>query len=758
MSAQNCNISVQGRVVDEVSQLPLSYVNAYIQETSQGAATDDDGRFLFSNVCAGHYHIIFSHIGCEDHKVHIDLEKDTVINIELGHTETSLGTVVIEGKRDNVGAQPNLSINRKKIEDSSNQNLSGLIENETGVHLMKNGSGIAKPVVQGLYGNRLTILNNGIAQSGQQWGNDHSPEIDPFAADNITILKGTSAIEYSGGNLGSVILVEPKRISSEPHLHGQVNYSYETNGRGNNLNLRLEKYSSKVAWRINGTIRKYGDRKTADYFLNNTGIEEANFSLQLEKSWNDKLFVDFYASTFNTTLGVLRGSHVSNPDEIEQAFTQSVPYYTEPDFSYVIDAPKQQVSHQLAKFKAKYYQDEHSVFELVLAGQLNDREEFDIRRSGRSEIPSLSLQQFTFNTDFSYAKEFGEQWKIKIGNQNVLTDNTNSPETGILPLIPDYLSWESGFFATISKSLRLVQLKLGLRYDLENQEALTITNTIPKEVVRYENRFQNGSGLLAMEIDITDQQSIGFNSGIAMRNPEVNELYSNGLHQGVSGIEEGDVNLDSEFSWKNTLEYKWLPNPSFSFNALAYYQHFEDYIYLNPQDEIRLTIRGAFPVFNYEQTDANIYGLDVSTQFTINDAMIGQIKYSYLKGDDVGNDIPLVYMPPNSLFGSLAYRIQGPISVSSKITMDKIELEINNRFVFEQTHLLISQDFVPPPAKYNLLGVKLSSNLITPRYKVRLFIKAENVLNVKYRDYLNRQRYFADDSGRSVVFGLNFKF
>ena len=517
--AQDCNISVQGRVVDEVSQLPLSYVNVYLQETSQGAATDDDGSFSFYNVCAGHYHIIFSHIGCEDYKIHIDLERDTVINIDLGHTETSLGTVVIEGQKDNVSSQPKLSVNRKKIEDSSNENLSALIQNEAGVHLIKNGSGISKPVVQGLYGNRLTILNNGVAQSGQQWGNDHSPEIDPFSADKITILKGASAIEYAGGNLGSVILVEPKRISREPHLHGQVNYSYESNGRGNNLNLRLEKYSEIVAWRINGTIRKYGDRNTPDYFLNNTGLQEANFSLQLEKSWNENLFVDFYSSTFNSRLGVLRGAHVTLPEEIEQAFELSEPFFTEPNFSYGLDAPKQHVSHHLTKLKVKYFHDEKSILEFLVAGQLNDREEFDIRRSGRSDIPALSLRQYTLNADITYSKELSSEFKFKVGNQNIITDNTNNPETGILPLIPDYRSFQNGLFATLSKQLNKFEFKSGLRYDFEKQQALTISTSADKEIIRFNNLFQNLSGLLAVSLDVTDKQSITLNEGMSMRNP-----------------------------------------------------------------------------------------------------------------------------------------------------------------------------------------------------------------------------------------------
>lgn len=753
----DCDLSIRGRVLDKVSQLPLSYVNVYIQETSQGAATDEEGRFLFDKVCSGHYHIIFSHIGCEDHKIHIDLERDTTINIDLDHSDHSLGTVVIQGQKDDLGTQPNLTVNRKKIEDSSNQNLSGIIENEAGVHLIKNGSGIAKPVVQGLYGNRLTILNNGVAQSGQQWGNDHSPEIDPFAADNITILKGASALEFNGSNLGSVILVEPKRITREPHLHGQVNYSYETNGRGNNANFRLEKFSPVLAWRINGTFRKYGDRKTADYFLNNTGLQETNFSLQLEKQWNEKLFIDFYASTFNTKLGVLRGAHVTLPEQIEQAFTQEVPNYTEPNFSYGIEAPKQHVSHHLAKLKAKYYKDENSVLELIVAGQINDRKEFDIRRSGRSEIPALSLLQYTFNTDLNYTTILGENWNFKMGNQSVFTDNNNQP-TGILPLIPDYRSWENGFFTTLSKQLNTVQIKSGIRYDFEYQKALTIAGDIVKEIVRFENRFHNLSGLLSFEVAINDHQTISFNSGVSRRNPEVNELYSNGLHQGVSGIEEGDVNLNSETALKNTLEYKWLPSPSFSLNALAYYQKFNGFIYLNPQDEIRTTIRGAFPVFKYEQTDSRIYGFDFSSQFTISNSIIGQVKYSFLRGDDLDNDRPLVFMPPNSLFASLTYRVHVPLQLSAKTNLDDIEFELNNRTVFEQTHILIEQDFVAPPKGYNLVGLKVSTNLVTPTSKARFFVKADNLLNTKYRDYLNRLRYFADDNGISITLGLNFKF
>ena len=757
-TAQGCDISIEGYVIDEGTGLPLSNANVIIQELSFGASTDERGVFLFEKVCEGEYHLILSHIGCAPQKMHLDLIQDTVLYVVFSHTPISLDDVVVTGKKNNLNTQSNLSVNRQIIEDNANQNISSLLENETGVHLIKNGSGIAKPVVHGMYGNRLVILNNGIAQSGQQWGNDHSPEIDPFAADKITVLKGANALAYSGGNLGSLILVEPKRIEREPHLHGQVGYSFDTNGRGNSINARVGKYSPILAWKLSGTLKKSGDKKTSSYYLNNTGGEEANFSLQLEKSWNEKMFVDFYASTFNTTLGVLRGSHIGNTNDLEQALISDVPLFTEPDFSYDIDEPKQQVSHHLVKLKSKYFFDDNQYLELVLASQLNNRKEFDVRKLERSNIPSLSLKQYTTNVELKYSIDFGNRWKLNIGSQNILTDNTNDPDTDILPLIPDYLSFRSGLYTTLAKQWSHISFSAGLRYDFEDQSVATISRTVVKEIIRYDNVFHNFGGVFGLKYNLTNSQTLAFNSGYAMRNPGINELYSNGLHQGVSGIEEGGPNLQTEKAIKNTLEYNWVPNPKFSLNSLVYHQYFRDYIYLDPQEEIRLTIRGAFPVFRYEQTNTSIYGLDLSTQFMITNSIFGTLKYSYLRGDDLEKDIPLVFMPPNSISSSLAYRSNKAVRVSSNTNLEDFEFELNNRYVFMQNHLLAEQDFVAPPPAYNLVGMKLSANIILSNYKFRFYTKVDNLLNVKYRDYLNRQRYFADDIGINMTLGVNVKF
>ncbi len=754
--AQDCTFRLNGQVLDSGTGLPLEFVNLQLTETLAGTTTDSTGHFEFQDLCHGDYHLVLSHIGCQSQKIFVHLHSDTSLSLTLDHTVNDLHYIEVTGKSATSSTLRLETISEQDITDNAHENLSNMLESIVGVSTLKNGSGISKPVVHGLYGNRLTILNNGIAQSGQQWGNDHSPEIDPLVANKIKVIKGTSALEYVGGNLGSIVMIEPKKIIREPHLHGRVGYFFESNGLGNGLNVQMQKYAPSVAWKINGTLKKSGDKKTPNYFLNNTGSQEANFALQLEKSFNDHFSYDLYASTFNTELGVLRGSHISNTTNLEEALSRDVPFYTEETFSYQIDAPKQKVNHHLLKLHSKYFLDEEQWIDITLAGQLNDRKEFDIRRGGRTDTPALSLLQTSIFAELKYQREL-ELWKIKSGIQYNNTNNSNTPGTGILPLVPDYLSNEIGTFFILSRVRNKSLFDIGLRYNFILQDVATISRTLPREIIRYENIFHNVNSSLGYTYTFSKNQALTANVGFGMRNPAINELYSSGLHQGVSSIEEGDVNLKTEEAIKGILEYKSKLSSKISFEALFFYQRINDYIFLNPQDEIRLTIRGAFPVFKYEQTNAEIYGLDFASRIAFSKSLFTDLKYSFIRGNDLSNSLPLVNIPANNLSANLVYQLDKTININNK-QLENFEFEINGQYVFEQANLLPEQDFVAVPNAYTLLGMKLSSDLQLKRVRLRLIAKVDNLLNTTYRDYLNRQRYFADDLGINASFTINVKF
>ena len=766
----NCNLSVTGFILDENTNQPLEFVNVYNKETLKGTASDVKGYFELKDICKGKHHFIFSHVSGENHSVFLDVEKDTILYVEIHALNTVLESVVISEKANN-STQNTQTLNHQHISDNSNQNLSNMLEEIAGVSTLKNGNGISKPVVHGLYGNRLTILNNGIAQSGQQWGNDHAPEIDPLVANKIRVIKGVSSLEYQGSNLGSVILVEPNRIDREPHVHGSANYFFETNGRGNGINLQVEQYNPIVAWKINGTLKKSGDKKAANYFLNNTGNQEANIAIQLEKQFTESFFTEVYFSSFNTELGVLRGSHVGNLTDLENAFERETPFFTEENFSYKIDAPKQSVNHHLFKIHSKKYfeskndkeNNTEQFLDFTFATQINLRREFDVRRSGRSEIPALNLKQYSYFSEIKYQKEFKNNLIFKVGVQSTITDNNNDPETGILPLIPDYLSYETGIFTVLTKKIKHWFFETGFRYQNTIQNAVTISNTVPREIVRFDNNFNNLSSSLGINYELNQNIQISYNIGLATRNPAINELFSNGLHQGVSGIEEGNVNLNTEKSIKNTLSISGKIKEKLSFETLIYYQNINDYIYLNPENEVRLTIRGAFPVFRYRQTDAQIYGLDISTRYQFSKSVDLKASYSYIKGEDVLNNLPLINMPSNNLQASLKYQIQKPISIGNKARksskkLTNTQFEITNRYVFFQSNILAEQDFILPPAAYNLVGLRLSTTIQGQKTRWRIFGKVDNLFDVTYRDYLNRQRYFADDLGINIVLGAKLEF
>ncbi len=751
-TGQNCDIRISGFIKDLNTGVPISQATIYAKELQKGAVSNQLGYFTITSVCPGDHHLTFGHIGCEAVNLYLTISKDTTITVLLDHSSQLLNEVAIISKSDKVGTQETHSLNSESIAQNSDKNLGTMLENISGVSTIKNGSGISKPVVHGLYGNRLNILNNGVAQSGQQWGIDHSPEIDPLVANRITVIKGVGVAEYLGGSLGSIVLVEPERIKPEPHLHGETRYFFETNGLGSGLNLSLQQHGKIGAWRLVGTLKKSGDRKTPQYFLRNTGSQEANLALQLEKTWNKKWFSDLYLSSFNTEVGVLRGSHIGNLTDLEAALERDIPFFTEDDFSYSIGSPRQKVNHQLLKFHTQYRLTDKQQINFTYAGQYNLRKEFDVRRSGRSELPALSLEQLTHFIEAKYQNYLPKNWELKTGVQANRVDNINLPETGILPLIPDYISYKYGLFAIVSKRLKKVSYQFGGRYDAETRNVAAISTSLPREVVRYQNNYANVSALGGLSYQLAKKWKASYNIGYAIRNPEVNELYSNGLHQGVGGIEEGNPNLTSETSLKNTLSVKGMVKKKLFIEALVYVQQIADYIFINPQDEFRLTIRGAFPVFKYEQTDALLAGFDLAATYQITDQfnMVG--KYSFLDGKDQKKKTGLVYMPSNNLHGALNYQIP------QFGKFQKMEFQINNKYVFEQKNVTPAQDFTTAPAGYYLLGIKVSAERQLKKLRVNLFLRAENVLNKTYRDYLNRQRYFADDLGFNLVAGVNVSF
>lgn len=101
-------------------------------------------------------------------------------------------------------------------------NLVRTLNNIAGVQSMDIGSGFSKPMIRGLGFNRISFIENGIKQEGQQWGADHGLEADPFNAEQIIVTKGPSSLLYGSDAMGGVIEVRDNVAPPANQLFGEL--------------------------------------------------------------------------------------------------------------------------------------------------------------------------------------------------------------------------------------------------------------------------------------------------------------------------------------------------------------------------------------------------------------------------------------------------------------------------------------------------------------------------------------------------------
>jgi iron complex outermembrane recepter protein len=324
-----CNIVLKGLVYDTIDNEIIHFVSIEVLNNNKNISIlNKDGEFIIENICKGIVNIHFSHLDCEHLDLSFYITKDTFIGVHLPHTLLKVGNAKVIAKTEKNNEL--LKVSLRQIELSKGQSIAEIMQGITGVSLLKTGGNIAKPVINGLHGNRVIILNNGIRQEGQNWGMEHAPEIDGFLATDIQLLKGNEALRYAADGIGGVLLVKPFSLFNykAKKLKGEINSIYNTNGRGYGFSGIIgNKISNKVPifWRIQGTYKRSGNIKTPSYFLANTGAKEINYSASLGYQ-NRRLNSEVFFSYFSNEIAIFTGSHIGNLTDLQRAFMLNINY------------------------------------------------------------------------------------------------------------------------------------------------------------------------------------------------------------------------------------------------------------------------------------------------------------------------------------------------------------------------------------------------------------------------------------------------
>ena len=108
-------------------------------------------------------------------------------------------------------------------------NIIDIIAKQPGISQITTGSGISKPVIRGLGYNRVLVVNDGIRQEGQQWGDEHGVEIDAQNIHSVEILKGPASLIYGSDAMAGVLIFHDKPILSPGEMKANVFSEYQTN-------------------------------------------------------------------------------------------------------------------------------------------------------------------------------------------------------------------------------------------------------------------------------------------------------------------------------------------------------------------------------------------------------------------------------------------------------------------------------------------------------------------------------------------------
>ncbi|MEM8509731.1 MAG: TonB-dependent receptor [Bacteroidota bacterium] len=779
VTAQNssCTYSISGKVVDANTNEPVPYAVVKVDNSDKYTSTDENGDFKIAGLCARKNTLLISSIGYTD--LIVDQNENSNTQFYLKAEVTGLNEVTVRGEKlKEVGTESiaQVVIDKAEIKTVPTQSLATALSRVQGVTFASVGNNVQLPIIHGLSGNRIIVLNNGLKHGFQNWGDEHAPEIDITNASSITLVKGATGVRYGSEALGGAILVESTALELNNPFYTNVGVSGESNGTGFNTNLEMGSGTENWSYYLNGSFTQIGDRTAPDYNLTNSGKEEAAFGagvLHQRNNWNVSLRYSF----LDQNLAILRTSFLASPEAFIRSINADEPVIIEP-LSRDITDPNQETQHHLAKAEVDWRYSDEGKLTFIAGYQLNQRKEFDVRRN--ADLPIVDLDLITNDYQLEWKHPAWNGLKGLIGVQYFSQNNDNNPGTFNSPIVPNYNIERFSTFIVEKIEKDQNTFEAGLRLDFESND---VRGREPNnDTFRDQFNFTNMTASLGYVREF-ENGSFRSNIGTAWRTANPFELFSFGQNRWrlVFGLlryeeENGEITTDEvalfdesdvepERGYKFINEFKINKNNN-EHVLTVYSNYIENYIFDRPID-VTTTVRGPSLAFIFVQANALFLGADYNWRTNWTTDISTDLGLSYLWSRNIGDDEPLINQPPITTNLSIQWD-QGKFWV-----FDSSRWTLRPSYTFEQFQAprtipianivdgsadvtLDSEifDVLDPPEGYFLLDLAWN-------FRLKNFsgsIAAQNLLNTSFRSYLNDLRYFADEPGRNIIVSLNYQF
>jgi iron complex outermembrane receptor protein len=301
---------LSGKITDKQTGKTLSGATVFFSDLKLGTTTNKEGEYKIK-IPQGSHVVEVSYIGYATQVQTITLQANTTINFSMNATVVEAGDVMVTSFLRATSARKTptpISIFKKEdLFKSTSTNFIDALSKTPGVSQLTTGPAISKPIIRGLGYNRVMVMNDGVRQEGQQWGDEHGIEIDEYNVTRTEVLKVPASIIYGSEALSGVINIVSNVPVAEGAIRGNIFSNYQTNNNLQGYHFDVAGNNKGFVWGLNGTSKKAGDYQNKyDGKVFNSKFNELNGGgfIGIEKDWG---YTHLIINQFNQKLGMVEG-------------------------------------------------------------------------------------------------------------------------------------------------------------------------------------------------------------------------------------------------------------------------------------------------------------------------------------------------------------------------------------------------------------------------------------------------------------------
>ena len=736
------NATISGTVVDAATQQPIAAAVARLVELHRADPTHDDGRFTFPGLAAGTYTLVIQRIGyqLQSQRVTVVAGADTTLRLAMLPVAVQLTRQVVTGTISERTADEMLSASSTVSGAELERRLAGTVaqtlQDQPGVAVTSVGPATARPVIRGLSGDRILVLEDGQRPGDlSSTSGDHAVAVDPLTAERIEVVRGPMSLLYGSSALGGVVNVVREEVPSSlpEHMHGALSLEGASAFRGGTAGGFVTGRAGRVAMRAEGSARTSGDTRTPLGTLTNTAARSYGASVGaglVGASGHVGAAYRFYSNDYGIPGGFV-GAHPGGVDVRMQRHT--------------------------ARAEAEGHLGGGDATTVRAGAIFTDYQHQEVEKSG--SIGTSFGQDLAAGDAMLRHGAAGPFANGAVGVRAQYRDIT----TGGSLRTPSTRDVTLAGFVVEELTRGRLSLQAGARYDwahYEPQEDDSIFVGGRRVPIRART-FGSVSGSLGALVQLREGVRIGSSVARAYRTPDFNELYSDGPHLAANSYDVGDPELEEE-TGVGVDAFLRISSPRIRSEIAVFANELSNFIFPSSRGRAEIGRQGGRPRFQYTNEDARFSGIDGRVELSVTPNVVIDATASWVVARFTSERAPIPVISEDGTDTSFVAASEHPPLIPPLRARLALRHEHPRWFVEGGSRLSARQertgDFETATPGYVLADFSAGYRLLVGSRLHVLTLRLDNLLDREYRDHLSRTKDTMPEPGRNVSLLYRFVF